>query len=1720
MSTTHDSDLEFAARLIADALIREAGQSTGHRRLVLRTFLGVPPADVFGALAVRLDPDTRVPVAGSRPPATLQAIPLPGDVPGDRRLLVPYLVGEPGPNRGTAGFAALLRDEVPAGPGRHVLLILDSTPVETVRTAAEDASTLPSLRWRSLASAATAGSRDALRPLLDAVLADDILPRTHEALGALRRSAQLSDVVQAGIALESLGCYVADSEAYRDPVRRLRKGARWRQTLDSWLLPGQDFERSLASKYSDESDAGLSKVLAARTPFGLKYSEFELDDLPADRAPSRPLHLAYPISTSGAACVSLGSRAVIWKSGGGSFGISLASAASADAAASVTWSDGGGPLDVPIAAGDREVRITATGSGWRFARLQLAAGQAAEIAVFLDGGRWAPLEASLDLDLDASAFRCSDQPRLLALGAGGELAGQPTLQLPDADPGTGIPRRCEAVMGAERHPIDLLIETEPADAGPGGGGEPAPGDGGDPGPGGGGQGPGSGEPPGGAGGDGPEPPSGEPDGPVPPLPLPGQPAPLARSVPHARLAARRSGQELGTPDFFATVDADGRRTGTIVTPGRFDLAPQLLAPGVDGLELERLVFASADVTAFALVRSAEGLELERHAYLDTLDVSAVRSFDAFMEARAMFFAAVAPKGSVHAVATGAGETEARRYVDAYGALLDEVLDGARFTAEHERIFLVDAIADGAAGELLIAPTHPLSVAYLLALVEKIDSWLPQAGAVLHDDLDACTMRHLVPYFALQGDWYETGADAPLLWRRYRPATVGVSAEHRPAYMAKRVDHFMRVHPEYRDARQRLALAFHEPGDGATVLEALRALVRPYARGVNTDPVPRLAVTIISSSETATRVENLVSRDVSSASADGPTDRLLQDRLEVVRVRPEEGLPEFAHLSFVFESSLDRQPAIVDLDARAGTLFADGLAAVPGRYIEPGRNETTFMWGTFTGRDAGGGLPGLARKTLEVVSGMPRDPISRGRTRMPSMRVGRTFLHDLYTNSAWVVHLDKLLGLEAFAPDASGRNARYLIDYEDRLDLAQPGLDAITATARIEPYRRALRQAVAELGRPTEAGLDRLLQLFNGVSGRWALDLVGANPNELHERIGLAAAIAAVQDLDGGLHGEGFVGVVVPMDEILDALPLGARPSKDRMCDDLLYVRVPVTPTARALLRGRLLEVKYRGSTDAGAAEVARRQLERAHAWLHATFNDADTPRRAFRSRDLAELLRAAATRASAFGLLALDDRPAFERALERVACGDFELRLDYVAGQATVSGDFVSIEADSGVPAYRQQLAGEGLSLGHLRLGRPALEALAAGRPMPRPESLPPVGYGDDPGSGNGAAEPTPSPGGPPTPPAATTSVPPASPTPSGGAPAPPEIAIMASRLDTAFSKYGLAVEPFSVELAQVGPSVVRFRTRTLGRLSIGDVERRARDIGREIAAPGEVQVGDEPGFVTVDVPRSEREAVPLAAVLPALDADPGKPGALQFVAGVAPSGRVEVADLSRLPHLLVAGATGSGKSVFLRGMLLELLRARTADQLHLLIIDPKRLDFASFARAPHVRGNAIISDPAEALERLQFTLEGELSLRQPILEDAGVSSAAEYYEAGGRLEELPQLVILVDEFADLVLAGSDRKAFSELVQRYAQLTRAYGIFLVLATQRPSVDVVTGSIKANLSARIAFSLPSGTDSRTVLDRNGAEDLLGDGDLLFYRNGRVERLQAPLTTLADVRTVLA
>ncbi|WP_203135972.1 FtsK/SpoIIIE domain-containing protein [Microbacterium sp. JZ31] len=1222
--------------------------------------------------------------------------------------------------------------------------------------------------------------------------------------------------------------------------------------------------------------------------------------------------------------------------------------------------------------------------------------------------------------------------------------------------------------------------------------------------------------PGDPGGEDPAPPESDPEDP---------PALSAQAVPtaaHAIILGSRDAAAIDLTGFLILDDGDA-----VFAPHPYKLQSQDLGNRLNGLDLEREIVNAPQTLAFRVVRTGAGEpELESHPYLSNLDLSALPSgpFRAFEAARSALFGSLASdkqRCSVHAIAAGECVDEAVQYVETYQRLIAAIASQPRFRAEFEAVLLTDTVFDSETGTWWIAPTAPLTVSYLLQLAGQARAWSADAAALLDDDLRTCTPRHLLPNFYSEGTWYQTAESPAFLWRRYESASSSDPAESRPRYIAKRIRRFLDVHPAYRDRRQELAIAFVEPGDGHGPLEALRLLMKPLTRPGAGATLPRFIVTIVSSSDRPTALEEVLRGSGSLASE---IDRALRDRVKLRRVHSSEDLVDhFQHITFVFQSSLQEEPGAVELDSRATTLFVGGLAPLPGRSAEVDRNETAFHWGTFAGPHSENPLGDIARSGLELVGGMPRAPLAAGRTRMPTARVGLRFLEPLYASSAWVVHLDRLLGLEAFAPDATGSQARYLIDFEERSDPGQPGLDAITATSRINPYRLALRQALNGYGAPEEEALDRILQLFNGVSGRWALDLVGATGHDLQEKVGLAAALEAVRDLDGWLTEEGAAGVIIPLDELIESLPSGARPRDGQRCDDLLYLRLPLNAPADAPqpLYARLLEVKYRKDDDAAAAESARRQLERSYEWLRRVF-DTSGPGRAFRARDLAELLRGAVTRARSFGLLQLDAQADVEAALGRIISGAYTFELGYQVGGRRIHGDFVSIESSSTSAVHRQDLPGSGLDLGHVRLGRSVIDSLAKGEAIAKPPSWAVPEFG-----------PAPPPEEPPTtdggerPPAA--SPPPGSGgrghsqvSASMGRPphsTPAELGLVAHRLDTAFAKYGLAVEPFTPELAQVGPSVIRFRTRTLGRLSITEVERRARDIGREIASPGEVHVADEPGFVTIDVPRAERDALVLADVLPSLDAAPTRPGSLDFVVGVAPSGEARIADLSRLPHLLVAGATGSGKSVFLRGLLTELLRARTPDQLHLLIIDPKRLDFVAFTKAPHLRGATIISDPQHAVETLQATLDAEIDMRQPLLEAAGVSSASEFYEAGGRLEDLPQLVILVDEFADLVLAGPDPRAFLDLIQRYAQLTRAYGIYLVLATQRPSVNVVTGSIKANLAARIAFSLPSVRDSMTVIDQGGAEDLLGDGDLLFYRSGRVERLQAPFTSLQDVRQVL-
>jgi hypothetical protein len=608
-------------------------------------------------------------------------------------------------------------------------------------------------------------------------------------------------------------------------------------------------------------------------------------------------------------------------------------------------------------------------------------------------------------------------------------------------------------------------------------------------------------------------------------------------------------------------------------------------------------------------------------------------------------------------------------------------------------------------------------------------------------------------------------------------------------------------------------------------------------------------------------------------------------------------------------------------------------------------------------------------------------------------------------------------------------------------------------------------------------------------------------------------------------------VLLPLDELFRLLAKSGVGRSGRSCDDLVYLRLFRTGDG-IRIAARLLEVKFK---SAGIPDLvtARKEIERTRELLDGIARS-DEASRPFRSRDLAEFIRAGAIRNRTFGLGGIGLADA-ETVAAEVAAGRYKIDFSYLAGDDLVHGDVVSLELENNVPASRTILAaGDGLALGYIRLGSPILEELARSGTLQKPQDWPAIRFLPADGSPVQRTIPRPQPDGGPSETVGTaadqqddsiessgpTGYPAAAMTNDPEAAAsrlPVEISKKAVELDRAATKYGLKLAPFEPSLAQAGPSVIRFRTRPLGRETIANVRKRALDLGREVGFADGLLVDQEPYYITVDVPRSEPVTVMLADHIGALSQVKAL-GALPFVLGMAPSGQVVVEDLARLPHLLVAGATGSGKSVMLRGLLCCLARTRSPMQLQIMIVDPKQVDFAPFHDLMHLVDNRIVTDPREAVELLAETLEREVGWRRDLLTEAGVTSALEFYEQGGTLEQLPQMVILVDEFADLS-ASLDRAArdtFLGLIQRFGQLTRAFGIYLVLATQRPSVQVITGDIKANLTARVALKVQSAADSVTVLGRGGAEALRPGGDLIFDHGGRAQRLQALFAGPADVR----
>jgi len=314
-------------------------------------------------------------------------------------------------------------------------------------------------------------------------------------------------------------------------------------------------------------------------------------------------------------------------------------------------------------------------------------------------------------------------------------------------------------------------------------------------------------------------------------------------------------------------------------------------------------------------------------------------------------------------------------------------------------------------------------------------------------------------------------------------------------------------------------------------------------------------------------------------------------------------------------------------------------------------------------------------------------------------------------------------------------------------------------------------------------------------------------------------------------------------------------------------------------------------------------------------------------------------------------------------------------------------------------------------------------------------------------------------------------------------------------------LQDFEVEgrIVQVspGPIITSYEFEPAAGIKISQVVNLGDDLALALKSASVRIVGPIPGrgTVAIEVPNDEAVTVYLREIFVSAEFAESK-GRLPLALGKDVTGTPVVSDLTAMPHLLVAGATGSGKSVGLNSMICSILYKATPADVRFLLIDPKRLELSIYEGIPHLLA-PVVTDAKEAAARLRWIV-GKMDERYKILQTKQVRSIEGYNKAVGPDEHLPYWVVVVDELADLMMVSAGEVQTS--LVRLAQIARAVGIHLIIATQRPSVDVVTGLIKANFPTRIAFQVASKVDSRTVLDGNGAEQLLGRGDMIFVPPG--------------------
>jgi len=356
------------------------------------------------------------------------------------------------------------------------------------------------------------------------------------------------------------------------------------------------------------------------------------------------------------------------------------------------------------------------------------------------------------------------------------------------------------------------------------------------------------------------------------------------------------------------------------------------------------------------------------------------------------------------------------------------------------------------------------------------------------------------------------------------------------------------------------------------------------------------------------------------------------------------------------------------------------------------------------------------------------------------------------------------------------------------------------------------------------------------------------------------------------------------------------------------------------------------------------------------------------------------------------------------------------------------------------------------------------------------------------------------------------------------ELRETAQRLQQTLQTFGVRV---TVTDISQGPAVTRFELQPEQGVKVSKIVGLSDDIKLNLAAtdirieapiPGKAAVG-------IEVPNKENSMVALRDLLESREFKEF-PSKLAFAVGKDISGKVVVTDIAKMPHMLIAGATGSGKSVCINTLIMSILYKAHPDDVKLIMVDPKVVELSVYNGIPHLL-IPVVTDPKKASAALQWGV-AEMTDRYQKFADfnvrdlKGYNKKVEAMQGAGDMQapaKMPQIVIIVDELADLMMVAPGE--VEESICRLAQLARAAGIHLIIATQRPSVDVITGLIKANMPSRVAFSVSSGVDSRTILDMNGAEKLLGKGDMLFYPQGysKPARVQGAFVSDKEVSDVV-